>query len=390
MAYHSQTPHGRGYETGLTYFDYDTDFWTEAKPMCKVNGVRAPTVDMWGTSGPGFGFNGSEACSQTAQAGCTYQDEVFVQRIKTILSNLTADAPLFLFWAPHAPHDPYEVPQSYLDRFPSIDQQERQYVAAMVSLLDDNVGRVVQMLKDAGRWERTLLVASSDNGGPLGDGFGGNNYPLKGGKASNWEGGIRVNAFAAGGAVPLARRGTVETGLIEIADWYSTFCAIAGVDPTDEAAAAAGLPPVDGLNMWPLLSGANATPPRSHILIGSSDDTDKSGNTIVEGVLRADGYKLILGKQASAFWTGPVYPNSTVYPSGNEDCGTKGCLFNVFTDPNEHEEVSSSHPAIVKELQALIDAATPSVFNPDRGVDDGTACEKAWTTWGGFFGPFLH
>jgi len=97
--------------------------------------------------------------------------------------------------------------QAYLDKFSHINQQERQYYAAMVNLLDDNVGRVVNMLQDAGLWNDTLLVASSDNGGPVGDGYGGNNWPLKGGKASNWEGGVRANAFVAGGAVPPARRG---------------------------------------------------------------------------------------------------------------------------------------------------------------------------------------
>jgi len=357
--------------------------------MCGTKKDPLLTVDMWDTKGPGLGLNGSRACSQTAQAGCVYQDEVFVQRIAAILANHSADEPLFLFWAPHAPHDPYEVPQAYLDKFAAITIPERQYYAAMVNLLDDNVGRVVAMLKAAGLWENLLLVASSDNGGPEGDGYGGNNWPLKGGKASNWEGGVRVNAFAAGGAVPAARRGTREAGLIEMSDWYATFCAIAGADPADAAAAAAGLPPVDGMNMWPLLSGANASSPRTHVLLGSSDGTDKSGNTIVEGVVRADGYKLLLGKQASAFWTGPTYPNSSTYPSGSENCGDAGCLFNVLADPNEHDEISAAHPDVVKELRALVDAAAATVFNPDRGTDDGAACTAAFAQHGGFFGPFL-
>ena len=46
---------------------------------------------------------------------------------------------------------------------------------------------------------------------------------------------------------------------------YTTFCGLAGVDPTDERAAAAGLPPVDGHDLWPLISGANATSPRTEV-----------------------------------------------------------------------------------------------------------------------------
>jgi hypothetical protein len=66
------------------------------------------------------------------------------------------------------------------------------------------------------------MVFSADNGGPIyrwGD-PGANNFPLRGGKASNWEGGIRVNAFVSGGAVPVSMQGTKATGLIALWDWY--------------------------------------------------------------------------------------------------------------------------------------------------------------------------
>jgi hypothetical protein len=45
MAWKDMTPHGRGYSTGLTYFDYDTDFWTEAKPMCGTGKAKRETVE---------------------------------------------------------------------------------------------------------------------------------------------------------------------------------------------------------------------------------------------------------------------------------------------------------------------------------------------------------
>ena len=59
---------------------------------------------------------------------------------------------------------------------------------------------------------------------------GANNYPLKGGKMNNWEGGIRVNAFISGGFVAEASRGTTYEGLVTGWDHYATFCALAGVD----------------------------------------------------------------------------------------------------------------------------------------------------------------
>ena len=382
-------PKGRGYDSGLTYFDYDTDFWDETRPLCN----KSLTVDMWDTDGPGSRYNGSQSCTQANQT-CTYQDEIFVQRVAEVLKNHSAQAPsapLFLFWAPHAPHDPYQVPDAYLNKpvFASINVTERRFYSAMVNLLDDNVGRVVQMFKDHGLWENTLLILSSDNGGPEGSGYGANNYPLFGSKSSNWEGGVRVNAFAAGGLIPASRQGTVESGLIEISDWFSTFCGLAGVSADDPAAARAGLPPPDGLDMWPLLSGANSTSPRRYVLLGSSDNAQDAGNTIITGIVRADGFKLLLGEISSAFWTGPVFPNSTGAGGGSKNCGATGCLYNVFADPTEHDEVSAEHPDIVAELQAIITAESRTLFNPDRGTDDGKACEKAFNEHGGFIGPFL-
>ena len=95
----------------------------------------------------------------------------------------------------------------YLDR--------RQY-AAQCSFWDEILGNVTAALKaKPGMWENTLLVFSSDNGGPaywsltpsFPHGSGANNWPLKGSKTSNWEGGTRVAAFASGGVIPAAMRG---------------------------------------------------------------------------------------------------------------------------------------------------------------------------------------
>eukprot|EP00662_Eupelagonemidae_sp_cell21_P020489 gene20490-13827_t len=85
---------------------------------------------------------------------------------------------------------------------------------------------------------------------------------------SNWEGGIRGNSFVSGGF--LARKapkmvGSKLEGYTHICDWYSTFASLAGVDPTDHKAAAAGLPAIDSLDLWPYLSGAAGESPRTEI-----------------------------------------------------------------------------------------------------------------------------
>ena len=69
----------------------------------------------------------------------------------------------------------------------------------MVGFLDDAVGEIVAALEARELWNNTLFVMSSDNGGPVyfNGTSGANNYPLRGGKTSNFEGGIRVPAFVA-------------------------------------------------------------------------------------------------------------------------------------------------------------------------------------------------
>lgn len=77
------------------------------------------------------------------------------------------------------------------------------------------------------------------------------------------QGGVRVAAFASGGLLPPTKRGTRSDGLVALADVYTTLCALAGADPSDPAGAAAGLPPVDGLDLSEmLLSPTTSASPR--------------------------------------------------------------------------------------------------------------------------------
>jgi arylsulfatase B len=73
----------------------------------------------------------------------------------------------------------------------------------MVYYMDGVVGEMVAALKTKSMWENTLWVHQSDNGGPsfTGSSHTANNYPQKGSKMSNWQGGIRVNAFVSGGLI---------------------------------------------------------------------------------------------------------------------------------------------------------------------------------------------
>lgn len=366
MATPDHTPQGRGFDTSLNYFNHANDYYTETAGSCD----RTQIVDLWDTDKPASALNGTGPDN--------YEEGLFKQRILQIIEKHDPSTPLFLYYAAHIVHRPYQVPDDYLKKFDFIDEQYRRVYLAMVNYLDDVVGEIVQALKAKGLWDNLLFVASSDNGGPERSGFGGNNYPLKGGKWTDWQGGVRVNSFASGGYLPKAMKGQKIDKYIHIADWYATFSALAGVDPTDKRAAKATLPPIDSLNMWPLISGQNDTSPRVDIPISNS--------TLISG-----DYKILVGTVEQAGWTGPVYPNTTK-PSGIaavEKCGTSGCLYNIIDDPEERYNLADKMPDVLKEMQKKLEKYQASRFNPDRGSSSQLACDTALKTYHGFWGPFI-
>jgi len=238
-------------------------------------------------------------------------------------------------------------------------------------------------------WDNLLITFSSDNGGPIYNNgtAGANNYPLRGGKMSNWEGGVRVNAFVSGGLIPPAQRGTKETGLVTAWDWYATYSALAGVDPEDTKAKAAGLPPIDSFNLWPLLSGQNKTSPRNEIPIG------RTGVPTTIGALIQGEWKILVGPVDQNGWTGPIFPNITTnWISGNSiaHCGLIGCLFNIYNDPTEHFDVGDANPDIRTKLRNRLAELEKTVFSPTRGPVDPAACDAALNKYGRYWGPWLQ
>lgn len=152
--------------------------------------------------------------------------------VRFVEGNKDADRPFFLYLAFTAPHTPYQAPEEYVERFRDIPDPTRRTYAAMISCLDDQVGRVVEALERTGQRDRTLILFHSDNG------------PLRGGKGQIYEGGTRVPAFANWpGQIP---PGTVVTTPIHIVDILPTLASLAGAS-TEKCL------PLDGLDVSPAL-----------------------------------------------------------------------------------------------------------------------------------------
>ena len=104
-----------------------------------------------------------------------------------------------------------------MEMYPPDQFWDQRIMNAMSTFWDEAIHNVTLALKRTRMWENTLLVMSGDNGGPIywianpayPHGGATNNYPLKGGKSSGLEGGIRVSSFVSGGLIPAHMRGKV-------------------------------------------------------------------------------------------------------------------------------------------------------------------------------------
>ena len=270
----------------------------------------------------------------------TYDAYSYRDDLTTIFSNHNPSDPLFLYLPLHNVHTPLQAPQEWLDIYPENSTCRRRLTyQAMVSVADNVTGHAVKLLKDKNMWDNTLFVVSADNGGAP---CMGSNHPLKGSKGTLFEGGVRALAFANGGLLPEKMRGQTSEGFIHVADWYTTFCKLAGVDSSDSGQ---GKFPVDGLDVWPIISGMNTTSQHSDIVL--SYDFEDTGAIIM------GNYKLIVGKQPGAMvcdslmWTPLDYPCSDG-PKG-ENCNPH-CLYNIVEDPGEHNELSLKEPDVLQKL----------------------------------------
>lgn len=328
--------------------------------------------------------------------GCRYEDEVFLDALLRTIGGHDPSRAFFAFWAPHVAHTPLMVPKVAYDHFAHVADWRRRRYLAMVYYIDGALGTVVQALKDKNMYDNTLIVMSSDNGGPVYErgAAGASNYPLRGGKRGNFEGGIRANGFVSGGLVPHEMRGRQLSGLTTLWDWYATLAEVAGVDDVmDVKAATYGLPPVDSISQWAYWSGKTKTPPRTSIVVGKPGGTENDwGNATVQGMIvdkGADGlWKLLVGKVIQDARCGPSFPNATTDKFDDFDC-QDGCLFRIDTDASEHHDLAREHADVKIELEALRVSEEPAVFNPNRGKQDPQSCVAALEKHGGFWGPWV-
>ena len=252
--------------------------------------------------------------------------------------------PLFLYLAMAAPHMPNEAPQASIDKYSQISNSNRRIHAAMVSELDDQIGRVIRALKKRDMLDNTLILFASDNGGlisnnaelastikklaGLGTYFfdrpvpistleefakfsydgGSDNGVLRGAKTSTLEGGVRVPALL---WWPKQVTSGTHTEFFSVSDVLPTLLEAVGggeIIPED----------IDGASQWRSLSKGETTPKPDYLVTGFDNVS-----------LYQPPWKLITGDRLE--------------------------LYNVFTDPTESVDLAAKHPKRVTQMQTIIE-----------------------------------
>jgi arylsulfatase A-like enzyme len=173
-----------------------------------------------------------------------YTTEKYAERATSFLDEVKG-RPFFMYLPFNAQHAPLQAPAKYLDKFAHIQQKDRRTFAAMMAALDDAVGSVLAKIREIGEEENTLVVLFSDNGGPT-PRTTSSNGPLRGFKATTWEGGVRVPmAMQWKGRIPAGQ--TFDDPVIQL-DFLPTAMAAAGIaiKPEDR---------IDGVDLLPYLTG---------------------------------------------------------------------------------------------------------------------------------------
>ena len=153
-----------------------------------------------------------------------YSTHLIAKEACRLIREKPANKPLFLYVPFNAVHGPYEAPDSYKSPFDKLTGVRRTY-AGMVAAMDEGVGQIIAALREKQLLDNTLIIFSSDNGGPA-PGRITSNRPLRAGKGTIYEGGIRVCAFVSWpGHIPA---GQTNDEPLHIVDWYPTLLNLAG------------------------------------------------------------------------------------------------------------------------------------------------------------------
>ncbi|XP_055355338.1 arylsulfatase J-like isoform X2 [Paramacrobiotus metropolitanus] len=324
-------------------------------------------------------YNGSDVLRFNES---TYVTDLFAHWGQALIQErAAAQKPFFLYFAPNAPrgsvnrNDTLQTAPKYLNR-PSVQaiaHPGRRKYAAMMQAVDDAVGTIHDAIRDAGLLHNTVVWFLSDNGGPLpqpgtfGVAAPASNWPLRGGKQTLFEGGVRVAGFVWGGPYNAVAGGSLYQHPMHLTDLLPTLVASTHVpelaDEHHDNYILANSS-THGYNHWDYILTGRAGP--RHITPLDINHTEGRMGLI------AGRYKVVTGNyfngsRESNKWTRPfgtsdadpqqVETRARVHchhPEGREQtpCSPEKevCLFDLLDDPCETNNLAAARPEVLEEL----------------------------------------
>jgi arylsulfatase B len=332
-------------------------------------------------------------------------------------SSSSAAPTLYLHLTWQSVHSPVEAPAAYVEPYKKVFSDPiRQVHAGMLAVLDEAVGNVSRALQAAGLWNQSLSIVSTDNGGPsgvlCGDCNGALNWPLRGGKHSLFEGGVRGTGFLWSELLFGPGQGRSFSGAMHLTDWLPSILSWLQLP---QPSPAPGFE-LHGYDMSSALlaaaqQGSSSASPRNVTIISINPTCNGTAG------IRAGPWKLLLGDP------GPPYgwDNSTEVaaaaggggPGGSDFGGAPGpmatcadgsptppvvrlwpllnasaaMLFNVESDPREMSNVAAQFPEVVAELRALLEpwGAGKQIWPSQNATQDPRGAAKlhngSWLPW---------
>jgi len=266
--------------------------------------------------------------------------------------------PFFLYYPTTVPHLALQVPEDSLKEFAGKFPEkpytgDRRYLphrtpraayAAMITRMDREVGRVLDLIKELGLHENTIFIFTSDNG-PLYDELGGTDTEFfnsaggfRGRKGSFYEGGFREPCLVRWTGKIAA--GTTSDRVTGFEDWLPTLLELIGAKDQTPGG-------IDGISFAPTLRGEKQEP-RPFLY---RESPGYGGQQCV----RVGDWKLVRQNLNAA-------PNAAKRPTTE--------LYNLATDPAETSDVAAQHPDIVKKLNAIArEQHVPAQLWPTRALD---------------------
>jgi arylsulfatase B len=276
-----------------------------------------------------------------------YETFLLADEVSRYIRERDQSKPFFVYMPFIAPHTPLDAPQELQDKYQDINtdlaptrarytddtrriskligmDSARPMYAAVVDVMDQAIGRVLDTLDKEGVADNTIVLFFSDNGGAAYSVGGADNAPLRGGKGETFEGGIRVISVVRWpGRIPAGEK---MTQIMTAMDVFPTLTEAAGVEPQNKRS-------FDGRSMWPAIT-SGAQMPRDEIVYFASE-TPIYGHFNLTAF--NDEWKLVQEVEQDQLET-----TVTNY------------LFRIQEDPNEYNNLAQSHPEVVENLAAKI------------------------------------